>query len=251
MQFLPCSHAGTLSKCKNEVWEKTKTSMHREGLMFLDGFLLLSSWKSASQMGSLHACSQHLALLLSVLFSLISVQCGQQGNLSLSHSDTDANILYMRVLILDRPVPRPALSVLFLTSLAVEWDMSFAWATPGAPLRSHAPSLDMSRSERQVMSALFLHRGYISVNPFSYQYSTGHICFITLRQVTGGAVFRPAALHRCEICLLVWNFLPCGEILHNRRAELSQCSEWPFQHYALHGTGNGSSLAVSPCGNWV
>lgn len=64
--------------------------------------------------------------LLSLLFSPISVQCGQQGNLSLSYSDTDANILYMRVLILDRPVPMPALSVLFLTTPAVEWDMSFA-----------------------------------------------------------------------------------------------------------------------------
>lgn len=42
----------------------------------------------------------------------------------------------MRVLILDRPVPMPALSLLFL---AGEWDMSFAWATPGALLLSRAP----------------------------------------------------------------------------------------------------------------
>lgn len=65
----------------------------------------------------------HSLPLLPLLLSACSVRGGQQGNLSLSYSDTDANILYMRVLILDRPVPMPALSLLFL---AGEWDMSFA-----------------------------------------------------------------------------------------------------------------------------
>lgn len=53
---------------------------------------------------------------------------------------------------------------------------------------------------RQVMSAGFHHRAYISVIPFSYRYSTDQICFITLRRVTGGAVFQPAAeyLSLCE-----------------------------------------------------
>lgn len=72
-----------------------------------------------------------------------------------------------------------------------------------------------SRNGRQVMSAVFLHGGYISANPFSYQCGNGQICFITLRQATATECF----CHRGGICFLVWNFLLCRVILHNRSAE--------------------------------
>lgn len=82
-------------------------------------------------------------------------------------------------------------------------------------------------NERQVMSAVFFHGGYISVNPFSYQYNRSNMFYYSASGDCN-AVFLPATLHRNGICFLELNILPCREILHNIRAELSQCSERPL-----------------------
>lgn len=222
MHFLRRSHAGTLSKCTVE-WEDEKRTKQA-------CFQMFCCWV----VGNLQVRLAHFMLAaldiapFLLLFSLISAQCGQQGNLSLSYSDTDANILYMRVLILDRPVPMPALSVLFLTTLAVEWDMNFAWATPGALLLSHAPSLEMSRNELQVMSAVSLHGGYISVNPFSYQYNQSNMFYYSASEY----FFQPLCteveyVSLCEI--------PC-------HAEKYCITEGQNCHSAQHGPFN-----IMPC----
>lgn len=93
------------------MWKNNRSS---QCLMFLDTM----SGKSASKI--LQDQSMFTLLGNSHFPFYPSISCVTSREIlffTLSSSVIDANILYMRALFLDCPIPMPALSVLFLTSL--------------------------------------------------------------------------------------------------------------------------------------
>lgn len=94
------------------------------------------------------------------------------GKCSCSSANIASNIPYMHAFILDCPAPMPALSVLFITSLASngicalpEWLLECC--------ESHT-LLGMSKNTLQATGAMFLHRNYISADLYSRHCANGN-----------------------------------------------------------------------------